>query len=666
MAVSGYLSAELAATCNALGFYDGQKYHLEPHCKETVRDLIRYLRRDEGGSHEIRRYLGNAKLLTTDLLPMVQCHHKDVQLFDIALRLIVNLTNPALLVYNEVIPTDKFEHNYYLEITSHLQQYKEAFNDHRSWAPFTERLSELLGKNVDDRSEDDQRTVERILILIRNILHVPSSADLDQRPDNDASIHDQVLWGLHQSGMIDLLLYISSSDQESLFFMHLLEIICLMLREQPADVLAKTASQRSAEEKNKDDEELLRIRQLELQNKMKKNKKYFGTRHSNFGGTFVIKNMKSTSDNNDLIYHKPVHDSKYISLDTEKKPVKLPKNRQPLKCESAERKSALSVRLILKQVCVEFLNAAYNPLMLHVRECFHRGRAQENDESYYFSAMRFFMEFNRHYKFQVKYVSETLSVQTFQFIQKYLETWHDMMTTDKKKLPLWSYRSHLALRAYKELLHNLAVMDRNEDESVRESSKVIKSNIFYVLEYREMLLTLVNLYKREKYSKKYLVDLLETLHIFIKLLCDYCKDKKMVIQKTAVRRKKKNKQKKSKSQAQDQASAETIWNLACDEVALTLTSNIECDVVPFDATLELDMDQQKLEAIKKIQFHLKNGDNNQAVAMLRASREVWPENDTFGTNSADTAEELEILKDIFLADLGNGNEIIFKTPFITS
>jgi hypothetical protein len=30
---SGLLSAELAATCNALGYFDGQKYHLEPHCK---------------------------------------------------------------------------------------------------------------------------------------------------------------------------------------------------------------------------------------------------------------------------------------------------------------------------------------------------------------------------------------------------------------------------------------------------------------------------------------------------------------------------------------------------------------------------------------------------------------------------------------------------------
>jgi timeless len=59
-------------------------------------------------------------------------------------RLSVNLTNPALLVYNEVIPKDKTDHNQYLEIISHLQSYKEAFTDHKPWIVITERLSELL------------------------------------------------------------------------------------------------------------------------------------------------------------------------------------------------------------------------------------------------------------------------------------------------------------------------------------------------------------------------------------------------------------------------------------------------------------------------------------------------------------------------------------------
>lgn len=30
--MSDYLSTELAATCAALGYYDGAKYHLDKHC----------------------------------------------------------------------------------------------------------------------------------------------------------------------------------------------------------------------------------------------------------------------------------------------------------------------------------------------------------------------------------------------------------------------------------------------------------------------------------------------------------------------------------------------------------------------------------------------------------------------------------------------------------
>lgn len=74
--------------------------------------------------------------------------------------------------------------------------------------------------------------IERILVLIRNVLHVPASPDTERRADNDASLHDQVLWSLHQSGVLDLILYIISSEQEHQYHFHAIEIICLMYREQ--------------------------------------------------------------------------------------------------------------------------------------------------------------------------------------------------------------------------------------------------------------------------------------------------------------------------------------------------------------------------------------------------------------------------------------------------
>lgn len=81
------------------------------------------------------------------------------------------------------------------------------------------------------------------------------------------------------------------------------------------------------------------------------------------------------------------------------------RDKMSLQDAKEERTSALSVRLFLKEFCVEFLSGAYNPVMKFTRSCFisdPHGQAME--AAVYLWALRFFMEFNRHYKFQVKYV----------------------------------------------------------------------------------------------------------------------------------------------------------------------------------------------------------------------------------------------------------------------
>ena len=49
--------ADLESTCSALGTTDGVHYHKDSDCIECVKDLIRFLRRDDG-SHVVRRSLG--------------------------------------------------------------------------------------------------------------------------------------------------------------------------------------------------------------------------------------------------------------------------------------------------------------------------------------------------------------------------------------------------------------------------------------------------------------------------------------------------------------------------------------------------------------------------------------------------------------------------------
>ncbi|KAF7285717.1 hypothetical protein GWI33_010138 [Rhynchophorus ferrugineus] len=654
--MSSLLSADLAAACNALGYFDvkSNKYYADSNTLETVKDLIRYLRRDDE-SHDIRRQLGESKVLQTDLLPLLKGYWEETDLFDVLLRLIVNLTTPALILWNEELPSEKTVRNYYLQIEGHLQNYKEAFADEAVWAVLSTRLSKILEIEYTLRGDENSLIIERILILIRNILYIPADS-MERRPDNDASIHDQVLWALHQSGMLDIILYITSSSTESAYYLHILEILSFMLREQKASELAHAALQRSQTEKVRDEAELLAIRHREINDRQKKAKVFSGTRHSRFGGTFVVKSMKSISDN-ELIYHKPLSKLDALNFDADKIKPKTAKNRLPIKASQAERRSAFSIRLFLKEFCAEFLNGSYNTLMYHVKDNLVRAKAQAHDESYYLWAMRFFMEFNRCYKFEVKLVSETMSVQSFHYVQQQSEKYFDMISSDKKKLKLWSRRLHLALVAYRELFQTLSAMDRSSDDAVRESSKVIKSNIFYVLEYREFILTLLVTYDELKMSDTYLIDLIETQHIFLRMLETFVKSEGSMIVQGKSKKKGKKKPKKVQSTISSQPqelNLDNMWDEASPQISSILEhgEKLTSDIVPFDATSDVSIDDQKTEAMKNIQRKLRNGEYERGIGLLRASREVWPENDSFGNDNMAPEEEFLALREIFFADLG--------------
>lgn len=53
-----------------------------------------------------------------------------------------------------------------------------------------------------------------------------------QNVDDDASIHDKLLWAVHMSGLDDLLKFLACAQSEQQWSFHILEIISLMFRDQ--------------------------------------------------------------------------------------------------------------------------------------------------------------------------------------------------------------------------------------------------------------------------------------------------------------------------------------------------------------------------------------------------------------------------------------------------
>lgn len=104
------------------------------------------------------------KLVQTNLIPIMCEYHSDDQLFDVTLRLLVNLTNPTLLLFNEELPSDKVVRNYYLQILGHLQSYKPNLSSEKLWNVLTDKLKVLLIKVM----HDNMRQVPLYCVDLRN------------------------------------------------------------------------------------------------------------------------------------------------------------------------------------------------------------------------------------------------------------------------------------------------------------------------------------------------------------------------------------------------------------------------------------------------------------------------------------------------------------------
>uniref|UniRef100_A0A8C1L866 Timeless circadian clock n=1 Tax=Cyprinus carpio TaxID=7962 RepID=A0A8C1L866_CYPCA len=632
------MNCELLATCSALGYLEGDIYHKEPDCLESVKDLIRYLRHEDD-TRDIRQQLGAGQILQNDLLPIITQHTQDKPLFDACIRLMVNLTQPALLCFGKVPDDPAFRHHF-LQVTSYLQAYKEAFADEKIFTVLSETLYNLLQLDWEQRAEEDNLLIERILLLVRNVLHVPADPYEEKNVDDDASIHDKLLWAIHMSGLDDLLKFLACAQSEQQWSFHILEIISLMFRDQTSELLVNAGQMRSAQEKQKDMQELELLRQKELAEKRSRTL-LRGARHSRFRGSYVIQGLKAIGEK-DVIFHQGLHNFKNYSHDVGKPTRRVPKRKQMAQDSENQRRSALNVRLFLREFCIDFLENCYNRLMYLVKEGLIRERAQQHDETYYLWAITFFMAFNRHQNFRPDVVSETISNRTFHFIEKNITNYYEMMLTDRKDATSWSRRMHLALKAYQELLLTVNEMDRSKDVNIQHSSNVIKSNIFYLMEFREIFLTLLRKYDERMQPRSFLRDLVESTHLFLKMLERFCKGRNsLVVQKKRVKRRK-HSQKTLQTEPTPE-DLEQTWQI--------LSESLTQSAVPFDATSETPVDEQRTEALGRIQDCIMSCAGPEALSLLRAARAVWPEGDTFGSVEVEPEEELELLKQILFTKL---------------
>lgn len=197
--------------------------------------MVRYLRRDDPNEKTIRVELLKTDVISNDLIPLLKVlkPKKDTELFDLTLRLLVNLTQSAFNCFEMKVPEDKQKYNTFIEIDTALQKTKDSFSDEKFILIVCEKLKEIISKSWEDRKEEEDMIAERVLFLLRNILQIKiSNDDNANRLDTDINAHDLMILSMHKANLFETLNQMTMNNDFNKYSSHILEIIVLALQDQ--------------------------------------------------------------------------------------------------------------------------------------------------------------------------------------------------------------------------------------------------------------------------------------------------------------------------------------------------------------------------------------------------------------------------------------------------
>jgi len=110
-------------------------------------------------------------------------------------------------------------------------------------------------------------------------------------------------------------------------------------------------------------------------------------------------------------------------------------------------------------------------------------------------------------------------------------------------------------------------MGESQDDALRSNATIMKNNILYQPEYRDIFVTIIRNYNEVVSSRALLRDLVETVHIYIKLVEHFCKKKGRVL----VQGKRKKRGAGSRKKSRKETESDPVV-LSTDQVKVTVCS----------------------------------------------------------------------------------------------
>ncbi|KAL8049542.1 hypothetical protein ABFX02_06G026100 [Erythranthe guttata] len=535
----------LSSICAGLGIVDEDDngkpigYAKGEHCLDNLKDLLRYLRRDDPEKREVFKQACKWNTVKKDLIPIIEFCQEDRNLVLNSVKVLVFLTMP-------VEPTS-FDIPQQIEF---LWGLKSAIT-YSDIIPVIVSLLESPLENLESESftEDDWKLVQLVLTLFRNILAIQDiSTQLiaGGSATQFLSIRDRFLELLFEENVMDLILVLSQHTGGSHGYLRhdnllLLEIFHNIFKGQEPELIAKANLKNLEVEAVVAGNSVSSLESIMKEEQEKKNLTRFHNLscYSQFSGTFtrvsvdgskaLLKGNPSASADALLKAHKNLRGpSKRAVWDHGK----LPSTKH-------------EILQLLDDFVSQFLKAGYNVLMQSIRDIEKElQEIQSSDVVIFFEVAQFVTAFQYH-KYTTKKprvdveneasatfhdenslfkgsmcgpIAETMNESMFlMVISKWRYAFEGLkQTNDYKFLSAAGSLVKIMIR-----MLDLVLKQAPEDSKEPQTARILLLKLFYDQTEEGMtqfLLNLIKSFDTHKQSKSDLANLVESMHVVLRLL----------------------------------------------------------------------------------------------------------------------------------------------------
>ncbi|XP_048747484.2 protein timeless-like isoform X2 [Ostrea edulis] len=480
-----------------LGSVEESQYVPSDDCKDVLLEILAQLKDEDPQHRTTRRQLHYSHLVEKDLCAMIKYLKDEPEIFSLVVRILANLTQPveSLVQSSGYSMTEATQTTLSWQngVESSLHHYRSLLVERCILLSILEEIHTLVEECEGyPLLEENCETINQSLLLLRNLLHFPSSDE-----DNSSKEHEKFLRLLFECDFTERLMELLQLPQTEYWTVTVVQLVTLLFKGHVGEMflhnVTDSDSVSSVPEKLEDFQECL----------------ICGDQHSD-KELMCINHLEEG-------FSKTLHLHRDSSRNSS---------------ESGSTADLTDEEKLLKHLTAfaqELLKKAFCSLVHNLRHILTSPYKAMIDEVYLLWLVAFFLKYARHQRMEFEYIRAIYSTDMYGYlVYEGVTNSEQLVIAQRNKQDTTKYlrRLHLTVGALREMLHGLKLYSEDTNLSMTNTSYLqnLQRDLAGMMDLPQMLLLLIRNFQMHTHNLKFLQDVIVTNHLLL-LLMDLWKTK---------------------------------------------------------------------------------------------------------------------------------------------